>query len=98
MVGSTKVTIVSAVIKVQVQLKPIKGGFWHQNFFLCLVFGLLTPSVAFHQACIQNITDYICIIIMASQEDPVVINYNDDWPDAGPQNPEEARAYQDRIN
>ena len=35
---------------------------------------------------------------MASQEDPVVINDNDNWPDAGPQNPKEVRAYQDRIN
>ena len=34
---------------------------------------------------------------MASQEDLVVIN-DDDWPDAGPQTPEEVRAYQDRIN
>ena len=36
---------------------------------------------------------------MASKEEPVVINNDDDdWPDVGPQNHEEARAYQDRIN
>ena len=35
---------------------------------------------------------------MASQEDPVVIDDDDDWPDAGPQNPEEVQAYQDHIN
>ena len=35
---------------------------------------------------------------MASQEDLVVINDDDDWPDVGPQNPEEVRMYQDHIN
>ena len=34
---------------------------------------------------------------MASQEDPAVIDDDDDWSEAGPQNPEEVRAYQDRI-
>ena len=35
---------------------------------------------------------------MALQKDPVVINDDNDWPDTGPQNPEEVRVYQDRIN
>ena len=35
--------------------------------------------------------------VMASQEDPVVINDDNNWPDTGPENPEDARAYQDRI-
>ena len=35
---------------------------------------------------------------MASQEDPVVIKDDDNWPDVGPQNPEEMWAYHDCIN
>ena len=35
---------------------------------------------------------------MALQEDLVVIDDDNDWPDAGPQNPEEVCMYQDHIN
>ena len=59
-------------------------------------FGVLTLSVSSPSGCILNIADYICN--MASQEEPVVINDDDDWPDAGPINPEEAQVYQDCIN
>ena len=71
-------------------------GLGTKTFILCLAFGVLTLSVSSPSGHILNITEYICN--MASQEDPVVINDDNDWSDVGPQNPEEAQAYQDHIN
>ena len=72
--------------------KLIKAGYGAKTFILCLAFGVLTLSVSSPSGHILNITDYICN--MASQEDLVVINDDDDWPDVGPQNPEEAQVYE----
>ena len=95
MVGLTKVTIVSAAIKVQVQLKTYKRRILVPKISFCALL-LDCEHLVLHSIRPVSKTTQI-LSVMASQEDPVVID-DDDWPDTGPQNPEEARVYQDRIN
>ena len=96
LVGLTKVTIVLAAIKVQVQLKTYKRRILAPNISFCALLLDCQHLVLHSIRPVSRMTQILSV--MASQEDPVVINDDDDWPDTGPQNPEEARAYQDRIN
>ena len=89
-------TIVLAVIKVQVQLKTYKRGILVPKISFCALL-LDCQHLVLHSIRPASRMTQI-LSVMASQEDPVVIDDDNDWPNTGPQNPEEVRAYQDRIN
>ena len=59
--ANKKVTIGSAMIKVQVQPKPIKAGFWHQKFHSEPSFWSVNNCCHSIRQSIQSGANYVCI-------------------------------------